>query len=431
MSQQTPNLRTFLQVVWRHKTLVGIMTALGLLIGAAFAVLNPPAITSNALVMLPQSAPSIQTQVVIASSDPVLSAAAPSITPTMSVDDLRSKVSVKSLTSYVLSVSATSTTAAQAEAIANAVANSYINYVGSGRLIQNVPARVLESATTATGTKPLESLIIYGFSGALLGVVIGAIAAIRIDRKDPRLRERDDIANSLGVPVIASIPVDHPTNAEDWAKLLQDYRPAVVHEWHLRKLLKQLGVLSANLNNGSDGDARSIAVLSLSSDARALALGPQLAVFAASLGISTELVIGPQQDTNSVAFLRTACAAASPASSKSPNRLRVTVTDDSNVAGKPGVALVVVVVVVDSSNPRVPDTVRTRINLLGVSAGVASAEQLARAAVSAAADGRNITGILIADPEPTDRTTGSVPQLVRPAAYRLPTRLNGMTEIKR
>ena len=40
----------------------------------------------------------------------------------------------------------------------------------------------------------------------------------------------------------------------------------------------------------------SVAVLSLSSDPGAFALGPQLAVFAASLGIPTALVIGPQQD---------------------------------------------------------------------------------------------------------------------------------------
>ena len=56
----------------------------------------------------------------------------------------------------------------------------------------------------------------------------------------------------------------------------------------------------------------SLAVLSLSSDRNALALGPQLAVFAASLGIPTALVVGPQQDANATATLRAACAAARP-----------------------------------------------------------------------------------------------------------------------
>ena len=42
----------------------------------------------------------------------------------MSLEALRGKVKVKSLTSYILSVTATDATAPQAEAIANAVANS-------------------------------------------------------------------------------------------------------------------------------------------------------------------------------------------------------------------------------------------------------------------------------------------------------------------
>jgi capsular polysaccharide biosynthesis protein/O-antigen/teichoic acid export membrane protein len=51
-----------------------------------------------------------------------------------------------------------------------------------------------------------------------------------------------------------------------------------------------------------------------------------------------------------------------------------------------------------------------------------------RAAVrefSAAADGRQIEGILVADPEPADRTTGRVPQLTRPTHRSGPTRLTG------
>jgi hypothetical protein len=52
--------------------------------------------------------------------------------------------------------------------------------------------------------------------------------------------------------------------------------------------------------------------------------------------------------------------------------------------------------------------------------------------VSADADGRELTVILVADPEPTDHTTGRIPQLSRPAQRRLPTRLKGMkTEIRR
>jgi hypothetical protein len=47
--------------------------------------------------------------------------------------------------------------------------------------------------------------------------------------------------------------------------------------------------------------------------------------------------------------------------------------------------------------------------------------------VNADADGCEITGILVADPEPTDHTTGRVPQVSRPARRRQPTRLKGVT----
>ena len=174
----------------------------------------------------------------------------------------------------------------------------------------------------------------------------------------------------------------------------------------------------------------SFTVLSLSSDPRALALGPQLAIFAASQGIPTALVVGPQQDARVTATLRTACAAPT-ASSKRPGHLQVIVSDgDAEV--QQNATLAVVVVVVDARNPQLPNTTRTTATLLGVSAGVATADQLARAAVSAATSGREITGILVADPDSDDATTGRLPQLGRRGQRRMPTRMTGIaTEIRR
>ena len=314
MSQQVLDLRRSVQVVRRHRVLVGIVIAVGLLIGGAYATLNPPMLTSTALVVLPRSVPSMATQVVVAQSDPVLSAARGRISPAVSIETLRGEVQVRSLTSYVIAVTARSRSGAQAQAMANAVAQSYIADVSSARSpVGHVSAQILEPATPATGSTPVKALIVTGLIGALAGALIGVILSLALSRKDRRLRSRDEIADSLGIPVLASLPVGHPSDAAGWTKLLEDYKPGVVYAWRLRKALQQLALLdgavsSAAIGNGDDGGGSSLAVLSLSSDPGALALGPQLAVFAASLGIPTVLLVDKHQDSAGMAALRTACA---------------------------------------------------------------------------------------------------------------------------
>ncbi len=446
MSQQALNLRRSVQIVRRHRILVAVAAVLGILAGGAYAKLYPPMMTSTALVVLPQPAQSAQgnvdegtgidpftaTQEVIAASTRVLSGALPDVRPLVSLIELRKEVQIGSLTDYVISISASGANAADAEATANAVANSYINYIGSadspgGR----VPAQLLEPATSAVGLRPLEVLIIDALIGAISGTLIGAIIALAISRGDRRLRERDEIANSIGVPVLASFPVAHPSDAAGWTRLLEDYKPGAKHALQLRTVLHYLGTARVSRANGHESDRSSVTILSLSSDSGALALGPQLAAFAASQGIPTVLVIGPQQDPDATATLRTACAAPRSVSSKWPGQLQVTVSDDHTDVLLDA-AFTVVVMVVDSRSPRMPDTMQATATLLGVSSGTATAEQLARAAVSADADGREITGILVADPEPADHTTGRIPQLSRPLQGRLPTRLKGMiTELRR
>jgi len=442
MSQQALDLRRSTHLVRRHKVLVGACVVLGILGGCAYSMLHPPMLTSTALVVLPQAAQNaaatgaadtgpdsyMATQAVIAGSNAVLSDALPHVRPAMSLDKLRAEVQVApSATSYIISVSASGKSPGDVEATANAVANSYIAYVGgTSSPIGRVPAILLEPATTATGRGPVEMLLVGGILGALAGAGIGVVTSLAVGRRDRRLRERDEIADSIGVPVLASIPVAHPSDAAAWTRLLEDYKPTNVHAWRLRKALHQLGAADIDQHNGNGGAGSAIVVLSLSSDPGALALGPQLAAFAASLGIPTALVVGPQQDLNVTASLRTACAVPRLAPRR-PSQLRVTVTDDSNSGLRSDAALMVVVAVVDSQAPRVPDTARTTTTVLGVSAGAATAEQLARVAVNAAAHGREIVGILVADPEPADKTTGQIPQLTRPARRRLPTRLSGIT----
>lgn len=446
MSQQALDLRRSGQLVRRHKLLVGIMAALGLLVGGAYAVLDPPMVTSTALIVLPQSGqaelngaaeaanggpdPFTATQQVIAESNPVLLGALPDVRPAMSINELRGAVQIGSLTPYVISVSVKGKVAADAAASANAVAKSYIRYIGSasspgGKL----SAQVLQSATNATGSNPLKQIAIYALVGAIFGALIGAIIALAISRGDRRLRQRDEIADSIGVPVLASFPVDHPADPMGWTKLLEDYKPGALHALQLRRAIQQLEMATADVNVSSQNGC-SVTVLTLSTDPRALALGPQLAIFAASQGIPTALVIGPQQDATVTATLRTAFAAP-PTSSQRPINLRVLVID-SDVEVPPDAELTVIVTVVDSRGPQVPDTIRTTAAVLGVSAGAATADQLARVAVNAASNGREITGILVADPDSDDATTGRLPQLGRRGQHRMPTRMNGIaTETRR
>jgi capsular polysaccharide biosynthesis protein len=453
MSEQALNLRRSLHNVRRHRILISGVAAAGLLLGSAYSMQHPPMLTSTALVVLPAAVqtagsatgpgaaagtttgpdPYMATQIVIAGSDPVLSNALSQVGQGMSLQTLRKKIQVASPATGILSISAKGKTAALAEATANAVAASYTAYVGSrASLAGLVSAHVLDAAGTASGTAAVKQLVIYALLGAILGALIGIIVAFIISRRDRRLRECDEIAGSIGIPVLASFPVDHPRDPAGWTKLLDDYQPGDLDAWRLRNALRQLGMVGFDLNGDHDSGSSSLAVLSLSSDPGAMAIGPQLAVFASSLGISTTLVIGTRQDTDATATLRTACDVPPSASSQRSNYLRVAVSDGGPASRLPGSALTIVVAVVDALTPLVADTMHATTTVLGVSAGATTAEQLARAASSAAANGREIDGILVADPEAGDHTTGRNPEPPGPMQPKVPRRLRGLTtEIRR
>ena len=160
----------------------------------------------------------------------------------------------------------------------------------------------------------------------------------------------------------------------------------------------------------ADRGGYSLLVLSLSSDRNALALGPQIAAFAASLGILTVFTPNMPTDAEASAALRAACAAAG---TPMQNGNLLLVGDDGN--GLPRARLTVIATAVDPDGEQLPGMARTATAaVLGASAGAASAEQLARAAAAAADTGTVIAGIIVANPDPDDKTTGLVPRPVRP-----------------
>jgi capsular polysaccharide biosynthesis protein len=184
---------------WR---VVSEVAVAGLVAGIVFAALHPPLLTSTALVVLPQSPHSVQaatsngapdpytaTQEVIAGSYPVLLNALPNVRPAMSLNELRHNVQIGSPFPYIVSVSAKGENAADAEATANAVADSYIGYVSSSPSpAGRVQARILESATSATGRPLAASLLITGGFGALYGSIVGATVALAFSWANRRFR---------------------------------------------------------------------------------------------------------------------------------------------------------------------------------------------------------------------------------------------------
>lgn len=421
MSERSLDLRRSWHIVRRHWLPVGVMAALGLIAGAGYTAFNPPTYASSALVVLPTSAHDIATQVVVAGSDPVLAGALHNSDLGGSLQTLRQHVRVTEVTPHILSVDATARTVPTAERTANSVAASYVSYVqtnGSGGV---AAANLFQPAVDARGTPLVAMLAIACGIGALAGALVGALCVLARFRGDRRLWRRDDIADAVGAPVLASFPVWRPTSAADWARLIGSYNPAVAQAWKARNALYYLGLLDVISGQTPGKDGFSVTVLSLAADRRALAVGPQLAVSAAAQGVATTLVVGPQPHAGNTAALRSAVASDPPKRSG----LKVAAADDGVPDPSPGGSLTVVVSVVDPTSQPVR-TSRTSATLLGVAAGSVTAEQLAIVASRAAAHGHAIDGVIVADPEPADSTTGRLPQVTRSARNLIPNRLSSV-----
>jgi hypothetical protein len=239
---------------------------------------------------------------------------------------------------------------------------------------------------------------------------------------------------------------------------------------------------------------RSVTVIALAGDRRGLAVAPQLATFAASLGIRTRFVVATGHDP--AASLWAACSseraselraglqfesrAADPALSEPvpPQSMaehadalvkvrdalveimeaiprsapdadhedddeddeepaanatsRVTPLPDVLTAfaaapKHPAPDLTVVLAVVDGKQPKLNAVAPTAATVLAVAPGVGTREDLARLAVAVDDAGRRIDGIVVADPDPSDRTTGRHTLDERSRQAPLPLRVTGIS----
>jgi capsular polysaccharide biosynthesis protein len=424
MDGEALGLKRSAQIVWRLRWLVAATVVLGFLAGVVYTMITPAVYQARALVAVSPSI-DIESQAAVVTSPQVLAPVLGGVDRGEPLNTLRSNVWVLQAASGLMAVVARASTPGQAMDTANAVARSYVAYAGqqNNSTAGPVPAELFLPAASVSGSPLFWRLFYAAGAGVLFGLIVGLIAALAVGRARRRLRERDEIADSIGVPVAASIRVSHPTKATDWTQLLGAYEPEAGDAWRLSKLLRELPAADF-----AGGEGTSVAILSLAEDPKALALGPQLAVFAARQGIPVTLVLDSRAGVKSTAALRAACASAP--DSPGAGRPEVVVRDSGEDA-LPASGLVIVAAVVDGRTPRVASTARAAATVLGVSAGAVSAQQLARVAASATGDGRDITGILVADPDPDDPTTGRLPQLARLGQRRMPIRMTtAVTEIR-
>jgi capsular polysaccharide biosynthesis protein len=398
VSAQQLDVKKSWRAIRRHRLIVAAVAAVGLLGGVAYGVMVPALHSATSLVVLPPpptsdsekttGVQSIDTQVFIAESEPVLKSAGQNLSPALPTQTVRDRVKVTAVTEDVIQIDAKGTTAAQSIRLANAVADVYLVFVTTdqnlpGDLGKKTGARVLERPTTARGGNVAIHLGIFGLLGALIGAVAGSIGVLAKVRGDRRLRLRDEIADAVALPVLASVTSYRANDVSDWAYLLEHYSPTAVEAWSLRKTLHHLGL------DVKGGGPVSLTVLSFAGDDKALPLGPQLAALATSIGISTSIVVDSHQEP----------------------------------PGDP--ALSIHLVVVDRDAPHLVGAEHTTNTIIALSSGTVTAEELARLAVAAATDDRNIDGLVVTDPDPTDRTIGRVSQSTRRSASRLPTLLTG------
>lgn len=286
--------------------------------------------------------------------------------------------------------------------------------VGAGTL-------VIQQATVAIGAPLWLRLLTWGPLGALACTLAALVLVLAVAGRDPRLRLRDDIADAVGSPVLAAVRSRPQRSVAAWSALLEGYRATPVEAWAFRQVLR--GLVPPDRRGQPRSGVRvdhpqTMTVVSLAGDNRGLAIGPQLAAFAASVGIVTRMV--PTVGHVRAPHLWAACA------------------DERQGPARPGlfvgkvpegtqVDLTIYLVVAERTHPYLGDVPSTVATMLAVGAATASEQELARLAVAVDDAGRRIDGIVVADPDHSDRTSGRHTLDNRSRQLALPTRLTGIT----
>jgi capsular polysaccharide biosynthesis protein len=147
VNEQPLDLRASLREIWRRRLLVIVVATLCGIGGVMYGLARPVNQSAIALVLLPPSAASeagnsgnsgnsgaagndINTEAVIARSTPVLAAAGAKLSPPLGALAVKRLVTVTPLSGQILQIQTQAPTSNYATHLANAVAASYVDYVG-------------------------------------------------------------------------------------------------------------------------------------------------------------------------------------------------------------------------------------------------------------------------------------------------------------
>jgi capsular polysaccharide biosynthesis protein len=314
---------------------------------------------------------------------------------------------------------------------------------------------IIQPAAPASGPSLLRRLIMGAVVGALLAVAGAALVLLIRRLRDPRVHARDDLADAVGSSVLAEVPSRPQRSVAEWLAFFESYEASAVEAWAFRQVLRALvsplaphdpartGTL---VSPGRVEHPRSLTLIAFSGDQRGVAVGPQLAVYAASLGVATRFFVASGHD--STASLSAACATDRGSHLRAGLDLE-TGTDrvasprsmDDTLArhadgplAKPAhrsIELTIVLAVVDPAEPALRETPATGVTLLAISPGIATREELARLAVAVDDAGGQIDGVVVADPDPSDLTTGRRTLDERALQTPLPVRMTGPSQVSR
>jgi len=425
MREQPLNLRESLAVLCRRWVAVTVIAGLGALAGLALAEHHVPEARAAAEVLLPgptaagadTTGSDTQTQEIIVTSSSVLTPAAAAVSPPIPPDQLKHAIVASGPAANVLRIEAHAASSERAIQLVGAVTKEYQRYVETNKAVSGSTS-IIQPPAAIPGKSKTRLLVLYGLLGLVGGVAVGSAIILVRAGSDGRLRRRDQIAGSIGAPILASLEADPYKNIADWRHLLEHFDSSAANAWKLRQVLRNL------LPN--DFDARfTVYVVSFVGDRAALSSGPQLALFAAESGIPTRLALG---DDPALESLSAACAALR--ASDHVNFMLTLGPENETVDGELRPAnrwsneppsgeaqLLVSVLAVDPSHPDL--SVAGGPTILSVSSGFAVADDLARVALASASGGPGIQGIIVVNPDRSDATVGSLPEFMS-AGWQVP-----------